>query len=140
MDKIATAEDIQAELRTLWTMTEGSNPSRKKLAKALGVLAVRVGSFWGDEGPSKSPEDRRRDELESRFKMRIREISKALNDVGVLLEVSSLKLRELGRGDNSPEMKKLQKSFEEISISLESNTGGKLDDFEKEFDLWRNSH
>jgi hypothetical protein len=41
-DKIATAEDIQNEIRTLWAMTEEEAPSREKLALALTDLAERV--------------------------------------------------------------------------------------------------
>jgi hypothetical protein len=41
-DKIATAEDIQNEIRTLWAMTEEEAPSREKLAAALTDLAERV--------------------------------------------------------------------------------------------------
>jgi hypothetical protein len=40
--KIATSEDLQSELRTLWAMTEEENPSREKLAAALNDLAQRV--------------------------------------------------------------------------------------------------
>ena len=40
--KIATSEDIQTELRTLWAMTEEGNPSREKLADAISDLASRV--------------------------------------------------------------------------------------------------
>jgi methyl-accepting chemotaxis protein len=40
--KIATAEDIQNEIRTLWAMTEEEVPSREKLAAALNDLASRV--------------------------------------------------------------------------------------------------
>lgn len=43
MDKIATAEELQAEIRTLLAMTEGeASPSRAKMAKALADLAERV--------------------------------------------------------------------------------------------------
>lgn len=40
--KIATAEDIQAELRTLLAMTEEETPSRAKMAAAISDLANRV--------------------------------------------------------------------------------------------------
>lgn len=40
--KIATSEDIQTELRTLWAMTEEENPSREKMADAISDLASRV--------------------------------------------------------------------------------------------------
>jgi len=42
MNRIATAEDLQAELRTLWAMTEEPNPSREKMAAALNGLATRL--------------------------------------------------------------------------------------------------
>jgi hypothetical protein len=42
MDRIATAEDIQSELRTLWAMTEEPTPSREKIAAALNSLSERV--------------------------------------------------------------------------------------------------
>jgi len=42
MNKIATAEEVQTELKAVWAMTEESNPSRSKLATALTVLAERV--------------------------------------------------------------------------------------------------
>jgi len=43
MDKIATAEELQAEIRTLLAMTEEeASPSRAKMAKALADLAERV--------------------------------------------------------------------------------------------------
>lgn len=41
-DKIATAEDVQAELRTLLAMTEEPEPSRAKLAGAIGLLAQKL--------------------------------------------------------------------------------------------------
>lgn len=40
--KIATAEDVQAELRTLLAMTEEENPSRSKMAAAISDLATKV--------------------------------------------------------------------------------------------------
>lgn len=40
--KIATAEDVQAELKTLLAMTEEPEPSRAKLAEALSDLANKV--------------------------------------------------------------------------------------------------
>lgn len=40
--KIATAEDVQAELKNLLAMTEGENPSRTKLAAAISELASKV--------------------------------------------------------------------------------------------------
>jgi hypothetical protein len=40
--KIATSEDLQTELRTLWAMTEEETPSREKLAAAIGQLAQKV--------------------------------------------------------------------------------------------------
>jgi hypothetical protein len=40
--KIATSEDLQTELRTLWAMTEEENPSREKLADAISDLASKV--------------------------------------------------------------------------------------------------
>jgi hypothetical protein len=42
MKKITTAEELQSELRTLWAMTEGENPSREKLASALQDVAGRL--------------------------------------------------------------------------------------------------
>lgn len=42
MDKLATAEEVQAEIKTIWAMTEETEPSRKKLAAALRDLAGRV--------------------------------------------------------------------------------------------------
>lgn len=42
MDKLATAEEVQAEIKTIWAMTEESEPSREKLAAALRDLAGRV--------------------------------------------------------------------------------------------------
>jgi hypothetical protein len=40
--KIATAEDVQIELRTLLAMTEEEAPSRAKMAAAISDLANRV--------------------------------------------------------------------------------------------------
>lgn len=40
--KIATAEDVQAELRTLLAMTEGEAPSRARISTALTDLAHRI--------------------------------------------------------------------------------------------------
>jgi hypothetical protein len=40
--KIATAEELQSEIRTLWAMTEEESPSRGKLASAISDLASRV--------------------------------------------------------------------------------------------------
>jgi hypothetical protein len=45
MNKIATAEEVQAELKAVWAMTEESNPSRSKLGAALRSLADRVGGL-----------------------------------------------------------------------------------------------
>lgn len=42
MNKIATAEQLQAELRDILAMTEEPGPSREKLAAALESLADRV--------------------------------------------------------------------------------------------------
>jgi hypothetical protein len=61
MDKIATAEEVQAGIKNLWALTEEPNPSREKLAAALSELAARVAGysykpetesylFWG-KGP-----------------------------------------------------------------------------------------
>jgi hypothetical protein len=44
VDKIATAEEIQSELKAIWAMTEEEKPSREKLAGALELLAERVNS------------------------------------------------------------------------------------------------
>jgi hypothetical protein len=40
--KIATAEDVQAELQCILAMTEGDCPSRSKLSRALIKLASRI--------------------------------------------------------------------------------------------------
>lgn len=40
--KIATAEDVQTELKTLLAMTEEPEPSRAKMAAAISDLASRV--------------------------------------------------------------------------------------------------
>lgn len=48
MDKIATAEELQAELRTLWVMTEEPTPSRARLAELLGSLSDRLAGSHGD--------------------------------------------------------------------------------------------
>jgi hypothetical protein len=42
MKKLATAEEVQAEIKTIWAMTEEPEPSREKLAAALNDLAGRV--------------------------------------------------------------------------------------------------
>ena len=42
-DKIATAEEVQNEIKAIWAMTEEAEPSREKLAGALSALAVKVG-------------------------------------------------------------------------------------------------
>jgi len=42
MNKLATAEEVQAEIKTIWAMTEEPEPSREKLAAALSDLAGRV--------------------------------------------------------------------------------------------------
>ena len=42
MNKLATAEEVQAEIKTIWAMTEEPEPSREKLAAALSELAGRV--------------------------------------------------------------------------------------------------
>lgn len=42
MDRIATAEELQNELRTIWAMTEEETPSREKLAAALTLLSDRI--------------------------------------------------------------------------------------------------
>jgi len=43
MDKIASPDDLTAEIRSLLAYAEGENPSREKLAKDLSALAERVG-------------------------------------------------------------------------------------------------
>jgi hypothetical protein len=43
-NKIATAEDVQVELRTLLAMTEEEAPSRARLASAIGDLAIKMSS------------------------------------------------------------------------------------------------
>ena len=42
MDKIATAEELQTELRAIWAMTEEPDPSRAKIAAALNNLVERL--------------------------------------------------------------------------------------------------
>ena len=42
MNKLATAEEVQAEIKTIWAMTEEPEPSREKLAAALSDRAGRV--------------------------------------------------------------------------------------------------
>ena len=49
--KIATSEDLQTELRTLWAMTEEENPSREKIAAAISDLASKVAGVDRIDGP-----------------------------------------------------------------------------------------
>jgi hypothetical protein len=49
--KIATSEELQTELRTLWAMTEEENPSRGKLAAAISDLASKVAGIDRVDGP-----------------------------------------------------------------------------------------
>jgi hypothetical protein len=51
--KIATAEDLQNEIRALWAMTEEPQPSRERLATAIQDLADRVAA----REPIEIPED-----------------------------------------------------------------------------------
>jgi hypothetical protein len=44
MDKIATSQELQTELRRLLACCQEANPSREKLASELRVLADKVGS------------------------------------------------------------------------------------------------
>jgi hypothetical protein len=46
MNKVATAEELQAELRSIWAMTEEPSPSRAKIAEALGILSEKIASSF----------------------------------------------------------------------------------------------
>lgn len=42
MNKISTVEELQAQLRAIWAMTEGSSPSKTKLSKELRSLVAKL--------------------------------------------------------------------------------------------------
>jgi len=49
MEKIATAEELQTELRTLLAMAGEPEPSREKVASSLRSLAARVATTPSDQ-------------------------------------------------------------------------------------------
>jgi hypothetical protein len=122
--KIATAEDVQAELRTLLAMTEEEAPSRAKMAAAIGDLATRVAG-----GKSLTVRIQRVvEDWANQVGMAVLKDSQGVTFEGIQIEGKVIVVKFSGARDNRKElhMSYFPESQEVIGVILGSIEGHKI--------------